>query len=147
MSESLVKLAVAKCGKAKEITEISQSLGAGTYKVDCIVRVFGTVNKGEDFESVVHMKVPHWKLIATCLNKLNGVTVDAIVREALDISDEQEEVIKERVEAAIDTIKGTTKSTVSGKLTTALQMDIVSGKIPAQAYPVTTAEPVETKKV
>lgn len=120
--ESLQTLALAKVVKAAAEKEAAAAMTVGNHMVDFTVRVQGVVTKGAAYEAVIAQKAEPWKLLALALSKLNGVTIDAIVREAelAVLEDEKIDGIKEQAQVAIDQIKGTTKGMCSGKVTTKL---------------------------
>ena len=74
------------------------------------------VRKGQDYESVINAAVPYEKLLAVALSKLNGVTVESIVKEALS-SELSTSDIKEQAQVAIAKFKGQSSKVCSGKLT------------------------------
>jgi Glu-tRNA(Gln) amidotransferase subunit E-like FAD-binding protein len=119
------KTAIGKVLKPKQVSEASSKLSSGMYEIDEIVRLTGTITKGEDYEQTVAMSVPVWKLLAVTLSKLNNETVDSIVRKADEISDEQEKEIKEKAQEALTKIKGKAKKVCAGKVTTDLAIEIV----------------------
>jgi hypothetical protein len=72
--------------------------------------------QGEDYEQVINFAIPYEKLFAVALNKLNGVTIESILKEALE-GDTDTTELKERVTAAMIEIKGKGKRKCSGKVT------------------------------
>ena len=74
------------------------------------------VRKGQDHEAVVNAAVPYDRLLAVALSKLNGVTVEAIVKEAIE-SEVLTSEVKEQAEVAIAKFKGQAVKTVSGRTT------------------------------
>ena len=74
------------------------------------------VRKGFDSESIVNAAVPYDKLLAVALSKLNNVTLESIVREALETEVLSTDV-KKQAEIAIAKFKGQSKRTVSGRTT------------------------------
>lgn len=72
--------------------------------------------KGEDFEQIVSFGIPYDKLLAVALSKLNGVTMETIVKEALE-SDLDDSIIKEEATRCLAKIKGKGKRKMSGKVT------------------------------
>ena len=123
-----VIVAIAKGLKAKLVKEASADLSVGTHQIDALVRVTGQIKKGEDVEQIVHMKVPHWAIIAVLMSKVNGVTLDAVVREALSLPEEQVTAVKKQAAEAIDTVKAPAKSMTAGRVTTKLTFDLLTGQ-------------------
>ena len=120
--ESLQTLALAKVIKEKAEKEASAAMMVGEHMIDFTVRVQGSIKKGEAYEANIAQKAEPWKLLALALSKLNGMTIDAIVREAelAVLEDEKIEGIKDAAQVAINQIKGMTKGICSGKVTTKL---------------------------
>lgn len=83
------------------------------------------MTKGEYYKQVIHMKVPHWNMVAVLMSKLNGVTVESVIREAFDCPDEQVKCIKGQANKAIKALKAPTTSNVAGKVTTDLTFEEV----------------------
>lgn len=141
LSTELV-VAVSKGLKNALVKDASESLSVGTHLIDALIHIKGQIKKGEDVEQIVHMKVPHWAIIAVLMSKVNGVTLDAVVREALSLPEEQVTKIKEQAAKAIDAVKAPAKSLTAGKVTTKLVFDLVNGQIEAEK-----SEETETEKV
>lgn len=55
----------------------------GEYELDFMVRVRGELAIGEDVEAVVSAAIPWQRVAAVALDKLNGVTLESVLREAL----------------------------------------------------------------
>lgn len=86
------------------------------YKVEFEIKGSAVIRQGEDYDQVISFAVPYDKLLAVALSKLNGVTMDSIVREALDESLDVSEVKKQAL-ASLTAIKGKSTRHCSGKLT------------------------------
>jgi len=120
-------LALAKAIKKGALGKARPNVKSGTHEVDVLVRVHGSVTVGDDFEQIQHMKVPQWELIAVLLSKVNGATLESVVREALGFADKAElKRIKADAQVAVDKIKGTGKSPTKGKVTAKLEAERVS---------------------
>ena len=119
---------LAKGIKGSIVKQASSELGAGTYTIDELIRVQGTVRKGEDAEQVIHMKCDTWNILAVALSKLNGVTVESIVREAIGYDEDEVTAIKEQAKVALDKIKAPAKEMTAGKVTTKLTFSVVGLK-------------------
>lgn len=116
-AEQQIALAKAVASKA--------SLTAGEYPVDfaVLVRVSGKVTKGEDYEQTIHASADGWKIAMLALSKLNGVTIESLVRESLESDLDTKEVVS-RANAAAQTIKEATKTICSGKTTAKVNVTI-----------------------
>jgi len=134
--ENVQVIAVAKAVKDKVAKEASKAIDPGRYDVDLVVRVLGSFTKGEDFEQRLSNKI-NWQLgFALALSKVNNETRDAIIGTVLEAmgngkeSDEHLELakqIKAEIQPKLDELKGTTVTTMNGKVTTDLTTEIVGG--------------------
>lgn len=124
----ILTVGIAKGIKGAIVKEASEKIGAGTYIVDELIRVQGTVRKGEEAEQVIHMSCDTWNILAVALSKLNGITVEAIIREALNIEEDKVTAIKEQAKIALDAIKAPAKQKVAGKITTKLSFSVVKSE-------------------
>ena len=109
----------------------------GDHHVDFLVRISGSIRRGADYETDAVQKAKPWDLLELALSKLNGVTVESLVEEALalqkpeedededDAEEEKKDSIQARVKAAIKKIKGGTTVTATGKTTAILAADVV----------------------
>ena len=112
------------------------------------VRVDGPVRQGEDYDQAVWQSVP-WQMIAAVLfGKTNGVTMEAVMREALelvaegkfpgyapDANDIDEETgrprvmrIKDAASGAVKALTSATTKTFNGKATNGLTYSAVEAK-------------------
>jgi hypothetical protein len=99
----------------KEI-DAAESPETGEHFVDFLVHVKGSLLKGEDFSKQVPQTAKPWLLFAVALSKLNGVTVDSIVKEAMSFDAKQEKTVKEQAISALTKIKGTTVKEMKGQV-------------------------------
>ena len=118
-------VAIAKGIKSAVVSKASDGLEAGTYNIDTLVRVKGTVTKGADFDQVQHMKVDQWGLIAVLLSKVNGVTIDAVVNEINGVDPDRITEIKNAAQEAMDKVKAPAAARTAGKVTTKLGFEVV----------------------
>ena len=100
---------------AKYVEQLSVERGQEIKVNFCLSGQF-VAKKGEDFEQVVSFAVPYDKILAVALSKLNGVTVESIVNEALN-TDLDDSIIKNEALAALAKIKGKSSRKMSGKVT------------------------------
>lgn len=104
---------------AKEIAKSDKAINAkrgDEFLVNFTVQGQAVVRKGEDFEQVVSFAVPYEKIIGVLFSKVNGVTMDAVVREALE-TDLNDSDIKAQALEAVKRVKGTGVRKMSGKIT------------------------------
>ena len=112
------RVALAKV--VKDAKEAGAEIVAGDYPVDFVVRVSGSLKKGEDYDQEIVEKAEPWLLLAVALSHLNGVTVDSIVKEALTADAALVDGLKAKAAEAIAAVKGPTKTRCGGKITTKL---------------------------
>lgn len=112
-------------------------LEPGEYGVSFRVQVSGTIKVGEDYEQRIVAKADPWKLLGLALSKLNGVSVEALVREAFEIEARGEEQetkkhctrtlgVRTRAANAIKDLKSATFTRCRGKVTSDLRVGVVS---------------------
>ena len=129
---------------------------AGEYSVGFTIRfnngeaieVTGPVRQGEDYEQAVWQSVPWQHIAAVLFSKTNGVTMEAVVREALDlVADKQHPTytpsaddidpetgrpkvmrIKDAASAAVKTLTNATAKTFNGKATNGLTYSAIEAK-------------------
>lgn len=135
-NEQLV--ALAKLISKDEVKDASANLAVGDHAVDFVLRVNGSFKKGKDGSSRVVAKADPWGLLALALSKLNGVTVDSLVREFKAFSDEHIKEIKDNADAAIQKIKAPTLSPRAGSVT--------SVKLAGEEIPVVTIDDLDSAK-
>lgn len=101
---------------AKQVQELADKRGT-EIKIDFNISGQIVAKKGEDYEQIVNFAVPYEKLLVLALSKLNGVTLDSLVTEAL--LDDYLDTSKIKAEAveAVAKIKGKQTRKMSGKLT------------------------------
>lgn len=93
-----------------------EEVEAGSYSGTVLVEVAYNLNVGEDYESHIVAKADPWLLFATAMSKLNGVTVESIVREALESGLDAKEV-KASASEAMASVKAPTLTSCKGKVT------------------------------
>lgn len=129
-------IAVSKVVKSKVASEASKQVEPGRYDVDLLVRIFGSLKKGEDFQQKVTARINFTLLAALALSKVNQTTRDNIVEDFImamgrsDTSDEHKkliEQIKDDIQPKLNEIKEMTTTTMSGKITTDLTAEVVGG--------------------
>lgn len=118
-------LAIAKVIKEATEKAARKETHPGEYPVDFSIRIAGSIKVGEAYEQRIVAKADAWQLLAIALSKLNGVTVDSIVKEALACTLDPVS-IKEQAEKAIQSLKAPTATTCMGKVTTQLTVVKVS---------------------
>lgn len=137
----LTELLTVAISKIKGVDKAKEKLPVGTHEVDALVHISGTVTKGEDYEQVIWHKATPEAILAVALSKLNGVTIESIVKEAMDIDPERITIIKKEAEEAIEKLrldKGMTKC--KGKVTSKLVFSSVAGKVSASVKEAVTSE-------
>ena len=119
MLNPLETLSIVKAIKEAAEKAARKELQPGDYPIDLSVRIFGSIKVGEDYEQRIVAKSDPWLLLSIALSKLNGITVDSIVREALTCSLDPLS-IKDQANAAIAAMKDPTLTQCMGKVTTSL---------------------------
>jgi hypothetical protein len=110
-------VALAKAVKKGSLDKAREQVKAGTHAVNCLVRLSGSINVGEDHSQNKTAAMPQMKMLLAAL-MLNGVSVEAFIRRYLDgefeVSKDQEKEMKEIWEKLADSFNATFK----GKVTT-----------------------------
>lgn len=114
-----VALGAIKAG-AKQRDQVSP----GEYELDFTVRVRGELAIGEDVEAIVSASIPWQRVAAVALDKLNGVTLESVLREALE-GEVDEDAIGSRAAEAMEALKGTTRRTRKGAVRAKLVTEVV----------------------
>lgn len=96
--------------------DVRDELASGKHTVDetVLVRIVGGVSVGEDYESRIVAKADPWGLLACALGRLNGVTVEALVKEALSKDSADMKALKAQVTAAMAAVKAPTTTVCRG---------------------------------
>lgn len=124
MSQTLEALELLALSKFDESKKVRDAIEAGEYEVDEIVRISGSVKVGEDHEARVVASIPWMRVASVLFDKLNDVTIESVLSEALgdDVDDSR---IKEQAEAAIEVLKGSTTKTRKGAVKVALTVESI----------------------
>ncbi len=105
-------LALSKFDKSKKIRG---DVKPGEYTIDVIVRLHGELRVGDDYQSEIVASIPWQKVAAVLFDKVNDVTIEGVLSEALgDIDDSR---IKDQADAAMLALTGSTEKTCKGKVT------------------------------
>lgn len=114
-------LAMGKAVKDAAQKKAKKELEAGTHEVDMLVRVFGTLTLGEDYEQNKTAAMPQIKMLLAAI-MLNGISVKAFVKRYLDrefeVPEDKEEELKEIWKELADSFKATFSGKLTAKLTT-----------------------------
>ena len=113
METTLVKLIAKEIAKTDSLVNLNRKT---EVKVDFTISGSAIVKKGEDYEQISSFAVPYDRLVAVLLSKLNGVTLEAVLREAMD-EDLDVSLVKAQASEALKRIKGTAVRASAGKLT------------------------------
>lgn len=126
-------IAIAKLIGEEAEKDARKRVSPGTHSADFWLHVSGELDVGEDYVRRVPQKAKPWDLLAVALSHLNSVTVESIVREALNAAPEAVETVKKQAEAAIQSIKGTTDTVCAGRVRADLAVEVVPALRVAQA--------------
>lgn len=98
---------------------IRKTIEPSVYTGTATIKVAYDLKVGADFDQRVAAAANFQKLFAVALSKLNGVTVEALVREATAMDDDDPRLteITTRAKAATAAVLDATLRTVSGKVT------------------------------
>lgn len=108
--------------------DASSALSDGKHTVDFTVHLTATIDRNPDYEQRIVEKAQPWDLLAVALSKLNGVTVESLVREATDTNKKDAQEVKDRAEEAMEKIKGVTKTRCNGPVRVdRLDVEVVRG--------------------
>ena len=118
-------LAAAKAVDTRSTKLAREAVEVGTHAVDFFLRIKGSFKVGEDYEQRLVAKADPFALLAVALSKLNGVTIDSIVKEAQDADPGEIKAIKAKAAEAVEALKAPTMSVCRGKVTTDLEFEIV----------------------
>jgi hypothetical protein len=122
--DAIQKAVIARIVKDEEKKEASKDIKPGAYKGEFMARVSYAFKRGEDFEKTIPAAAKPWKLLALALSKLNGVTVDSLVREA-EAGTVEDNDIEKRANEAIAAIVADTKTKCNGQVRGTFSLDIV----------------------
>ena len=118
-------LAVSKVIKKGAMDKARLNVSVGEHEVNCLVRVQGVITVGEDYEKAQVNTIDWTGLVAVALSKLNGVTVEKLISDYLEMDKIDLKDIKASAKTHIDTLKGTTMKIDNGKVTTKLSFEKV----------------------
>lgn len=113
---------------SKALAAIARDMRAevqpGEYDVDETVtlRALGKLMVGEDYDQRIANKAKPWRLLMAAYSKLNGVTIESLVREAEAITPADEKAFKKAAESAAAQLKEITWTKCNGKVTTKAPM-------------------------
>ena len=124
-------IAIAKLIGEQAEKDARKHVSPGNYSADFWLHVSGDIDVGEDYLRKVPQKAKPWDLLAAALSHLNGVTIESITREALNAAPELVETVKQQAETAIQAIKGMTETVCAGRVKADLNVEVVSGSVPA----------------
>jgi len=121
---SVETIAIAKIVKEDASKAASKATTPGEYQGEFLAKIIYAFKKGEDYEQKFPAKANPWLLLGAALSKLNGITVEALVREAnggaLDTDD-----LEKRANAAIREIKEGTVTRCNGKINGTFAAEII----------------------
>ena len=118
--------ALYKTIRKEQASEVSSKLPVGETGIDVLVRISGTLKKGPDFNQRVVAKAQPWDIIAVLMSKLNGVTIDSVVKEALKVDPDKVTEVKKGAQEAMDEIKAPTITQMNGRVSPYLTVEVVS---------------------
>lgn len=111
--------------KMKAFTDARGEIEAGEYEVDFLAHITGSFKVGEDYEQHIVAKADPWSILAIALSKLNGVTVESLIREVTEELGDEITTIKAQAKEAMEVVKGKTLTSCKGKITKKLTAETV----------------------
>jgi hypothetical protein len=103
---------------AQKATRAATEPGKYTVAEEVTLDVSGSVKVGEDYEQRIVLKADPFKMLLVALSKLNGVTVESIVRESMQLEDPTAlTAVKKEAKAAWVKVNQTTMTDCKGKVT------------------------------
>lgn len=125
LSEIHGKLAVHKAVKDDDYKTLNSLLSPGTHSIDVSCSIEGELKKGKPFTQRFPAKVNPWSLVAKLMGKVNATTLEAVVRESLEVNEDEAEAVKATAQQAIERLVASTEQEVSGKLTANLVLRLL----------------------
>lgn len=102
-----LSLAITKAIAKAEQDEAREKLGEETtIKVDATVRIRGDLTIGKSAMTTQVNKLCPWKLALAAINRLNGASIDALVREAQGLDEKATKPLKDNVKKAAEELLG-----------------------------------------
>lgn len=124
-NDIIVPVALHKLVAAPKYKKLVPDIEPGEYPIELQVRVLGTLKKGEPFEQRIAAKANPWAIAALAISKLNGVSIDALVRESVAVPKETQDAIKEQATAALQKIIDATRTPMEGRVTANLVHEVL----------------------
>lgn len=110
--DALATAAIAKAIATKDLDAIRAELDEGTsIDVDVLVQIQGTLSVGNSAETTQVAALKPWRLFLAAMSMLNGVSIEALIRLADDLSAADEKAQKAKVMDAAERLKGKVKIT------------------------------------
>jgi len=122
---ALTKVAISKAVREAAYSAAVKEIEVGTHPLNVDVRLQGTITRGEDYEQQIVEKADPWGLLAVALSKLNGVTIESLVREVTGETEAKVTEIKEAAKKAMEVVKGKTMTSCNGKVTASLTVEVI----------------------
>jgi hypothetical protein len=97
---------------------------AGEYDIDALVRIVGSMVVREDYTQSISAAVPWQKLACVLFSKLNGVTLESVLREALD-ADLDTEAMTNAAKVAVAKIVERTTQPCKGRVELKVEAQLV----------------------
>lgn len=96
----------------------------GDHIIDFSASFKGHLRKGDDYEAKMVAKADPWALLAVALSKLNGVTIDSLIKQTENMTVEPNK-IKKSANDAIAKLKEPTLTVCSGKTTGQVFIELI----------------------
>lgn len=123
--EALVPVALHKLIAPPKYKKLVPDIAPGEYPIELQIRILGSLKKGEPFTQRIAAKANPWAIAALALSKLNGVSMDALVRESIAVPRETQDAIKEQATQALQKIVDSTRTEMEGRVTANLVHEVL----------------------
>lgn len=123
--DPIISLALSKIDIDKAI---KATIAPDQYSGEAVIKITYDLRVGEGYEQAVAASIPWQRIAGVLFSKLNGVTVESVVREALavDPKDAAQEEIAQRAKEATASLLAASKRAVSGKVTGDVDVEVLS---------------------
>ena len=113
-------IALAKGGVKEMSDSIRDSVGAGKYSVDCLVRMQGSLSIGEPNTAMVVAEIPWMNLAYHLAQEVSATALSRAIDRAMGEDNSRVKNFKSECENIVTALKGKTERVVRGKVTTIL---------------------------
>lgn len=117
MNDTLTRVALHKVVKGDTYKALAPQLDPGEYPIRFQVEILGTLKKGKPFTQRIAARANPWAIAAYALSRLNGASIEAVVRDSLSMTKEEQDAVKAKADQALQRIIDATEATMDGRVT------------------------------